>query len=157
MTNIVWLQPYRLILLYFVNENSFKQSNSWAAAHLHSNTEAFLYEGTVFLNKSSESMIQLPIHKDSHVLCFWMNQLFKRIKWMNDSVIKSVTCRHLLAVLVKFLKYMFLLFKSFNISILKNKYKNKNFWASLIVWKYTYKALVCSSSRPTSVIYIYIF
>ncbi len=55
----------------------------------------FVYEWTAFLNKSSESIIKLPIHKDSHVLCSWMNQLFKRINWMNDSVIKSVTCRHL--------------------------------------------------------------
>ncbi len=41
------------------------------------------------------------------LLCSWMNQPFERINWMNNSVIKSVTCRHLMAVLVSFLKYNF--------------------------------------------------
>ncbi len=52
------------------------------------------------------------VHKDSHLLRSWMNQPFKRINWINDSVIKSVTCRHLLAVLFLCLK-CHLLFKSF--------------------------------------------
>ncbi len=43
-----------------------------------------------FLNESSESMIQLPIHKDIPLLHSWMNQPFKRINWMNDSVIKCI-------------------------------------------------------------------
>ncbi len=54
-------------------------------------------------------MIQLHIHKDSQLLRSWVNQLFKRINYMNDSVIKSVTCRHLLAVLVQFLKDIFVI------------------------------------------------
>ncbi len=32
---------------------------------------------SAFLNESSES-IQLPIHKDSHVICSWVNQLFEQ-------------------------------------------------------------------------------
>ncbi len=39
-------------------------------------------------------MIQLPIHKDSHVLRSWMIQLYKLINWMKDSVIKSVKSNH---------------------------------------------------------------
>ncbi len=78
-------------------------------AHLHLNPACLVYEWTAFLNESSESMIQLHIHKDSQLLRSWMNQLFKRINYMNDSVIKSVTCRHLLAVLVQFLKDIFVI------------------------------------------------
>ncbi len=54
----------------------------------------FVYEWTASLKESSESMIKLLIHKDSHILCSWMNQLIKRINWMDDSQIKSVTWRH---------------------------------------------------------------
>ncbi len=75
-----------------------------------------------FLNESSESVIQLPIHKDIHLLRSWMNQQFKRINWMNDSVIKSVTFRHLLAVLFLFLFQLFKSFQSNNSSILKKLY-----------------------------------
>ncbi len=35
------------------------------------------------------------------------NRPFERINWINDSVIKSVTCRHLMAVLFLFFKYHF--------------------------------------------------
>ncbi len=41
------------------------------------------------------------------IICSRMNQSFKRINLINDSVIKSVTCRHLTAVLVSLLKYHF--------------------------------------------------
>ncbi len=41
------------------------------------------------------------------VLCSRMNQPFERVNLINDSVIKSVTCCHLTAVLFKFLKYNF--------------------------------------------------
>ncbi len=40
-------------------------------------------------------------------LCSRMNQQFEQINWTNDSVIKSATCRHLMAVLVSFLKSNF--------------------------------------------------
>ncbi len=39
--NTNWLILTTTLLPYFVNENSFKQSNSWAAAHLHSNSGVF--------------------------------------------------------------------------------------------------------------------
>ncbi len=123
--NIKWLilSDYNTIALFCSISSTKIVSDKVTAEPLHISIQTqrcFVYEWTAFLNESSESMIQLPIHKDSQVLHSWMNQLFKRINWMNDSVIKSVTCRHLLAVLVKFLKYLFLLFKSFNISIFKN-------------------------------------
>ncbi len=71
-----------------------------------------------FLNESSESVIQLPINKDSHLLRSWMNQPFKRIIWTNESVIKSVTCHHLLAV--------YLIFISFVIISIKQKFYIQN-------------------------------
>ncbi len=80
--NIKWLilSDYNTIALFCININRFKQSPSQGAAHLHSNTEVFrLWMNDSFLNKSSESMIKLPIHKDSHVLHSWMNQPFERI------------------------------------------------------------------------------
>ncbi len=40
------------------------------------------------LNESSESIIKLPIHKDSQKLHSWINRPFERINYMNDSVIK---------------------------------------------------------------------
>ncbi len=60
--------------------------------------------------------IQWPIHKDGHMLCSWLNQLFERISWLNDSRIKTETWRHLLAVLVSYLEYHFTF-----VSQLKNK------------------------------------
>ncbi len=54
------------------------------------------------LNEStflSESMIQWPIYNDSasflNESAIWMNQLNE---WINDSLIKTDTCRHLLVI-----------------------------------------------------------
>ncbi len=44
---------------------------------------SLLNESTI-LNEMSESMIQWPIHKDSHLPRFWMNQPFEWIGWMNQ-------------------------------------------------------------------------
>ncbi len=50
-----------------------------------------------FLNESSESMIQWLVRKDSFLneSAFWMNQLNE---WINDSLIKTDICRHLLVI-----------------------------------------------------------
>ncbi len=52
------------------------------------------------------------------VLCSQMNQPFKRVNLINDSVIKSVTCRHLTVVLVSFLKYNFSYLNEYFLNIL---------------------------------------
>ncbi len=75
MPYIVWLQHYCLILLYFINENRFKQSPSQAAAHLQSNTAVFLlWMNDSFLNESSESMIQLPIKTVAYFIPEWISR-----------------------------------------------------------------------------------
>ncbi len=103
--NIKWLilSDYNTMALFCSISSTKIVSDKVTAEPLRISIQTqqwFVYEWTAFLNESSEAMIQLPIHKDSQVLPSWMNQLFKRINWMNDSVIKSVTCRHLLAILV---------------------------------------------------------
>ncbi len=67
--NIKWLiSDYNTIAL-FCSISSTKIVSDKVPAHLHSNTAVFrLWMNDSFLNESSESMIQLPIHKDSHVL-----------------------------------------------------------------------------------------
>ncbi len=104
--NIKWLLSDYNSIAWFCSILSTKiVSNKLTTEPLHISIQTqlcFVYEW----NESSES-IQLPIPKDSHVLCSWMNQPFEQINWVNDSVIKLVTWCHLMAVLVSFLKYHF--------------------------------------------------
>ncbi len=83
--NIKWLilSDYNTIALFCSISSTKIVSNKVPAKPLRISIQTqrcFVYEWTAFLNESSESMIQLPIHKDSHVLHSWMNQMFE---WIN--------------------------------------------------------------------------
>ncbi len=43
----------------------------------------WLLNESTCLNESSESIDQWPIHNDNQLTCFWMNQPFEWIDWMN--------------------------------------------------------------------------
>ncbi len=147
--NIKWLtwSDYNIIA-WFCSISSTKIVSNKVTAIAIQTQRCFVYEWTAFLNESSESVIQL--------LRSWMNQSFERINWMNDSVIKSVTCRHLLAVLVSFLKHL-VLFKSFNISIFKMLYLKHEFMSLIALMpplslikrlKIHIQGTLCSSVPP---------
>ncbi len=85
LSDLDFRQNIDCFLLNFADEYSYDQSHSRTVVCLratHSGV-SLLNESTV-LNESSESMIQWPIHKDSHLPRFWMNQPFEWINWMNQ-------------------------------------------------------------------------
>ncbi len=82
--NIKWLilSDYNAIALFYYISSTKIVSNKVPAKPLHISIQTqrcFIYEWTAFLNESSESMIQLDIHKDSQMLHSWMNQSFEQI------------------------------------------------------------------------------